>query len=107
MSYLQPDDEHDVSVHRLEGSSAKEKGGLVIMKKGPSETADKHVFLVPAPKPSILGLDRLAALKRKEQQDAAGRKKSKVMSYKDDEEEVEEEEDKQKSDGDHSGRDRY
>lgn len=48
----------DGSVHRLEGS-APSTGGLVVKKKD----AD-GVFKVP--KPSLLGLDRLAAEKRKE-----------------------------------------
>ena len=44
MSHLDP--ENDPSIHRLEGSSGNEKGGLIIMKKGPSSADDKHVFKV-------------------------------------------------------------
>ena len=41
----------------------------------------KTVFQVPAPRPSILGLDKLAAEKRKQQKEE---RKSRVTSYKDD-----------------------
>lgn len=51
----------DDSIHRLEGTS-NEKGGLVVKKKPPT-------FKVP--QPSLLGLDKLAAAKRKEKEDAA------------------------------------
>lgn len=44
MSHLDP--ENDPSIHRLEGSSENEQGGLIIMKKGPSSQQDKHVFKV-------------------------------------------------------------
>ena len=84
MSHLDPD--NDPSIHRLEGSSGNEKGGLVIMKKGPASETDKHVFKTPAPRASILGLDRLAAQKRKEDKEKEDRK-SRVTSYKDDDEE--------------------
>jgi hypothetical protein len=46
----------DDSVYRLEGSQ-NERGGLIIMKKPPG---DVGVFKAPAPKKSILGLDKLA-----------------------------------------------
>ena len=87
MSHLDPD--NDPSIHRLEGSSGNEKGGLVIMKKGPASTEDKHVFKVPAPRTSILGLDKLAAAKRKQQQEDQEKeeRKSRVTSYRDEEEE--------------------
>lgn len=55
-------DEED-GVHRLEGTSGNEKGGLIVTKK------KEPTFKVP--KPSLLGLDRLAAQKRKEKEDAA------------------------------------
>lgn len=51
----------DDSLHRLEGSKSI-KGGLVVKKKPPT-------FKVP--QPSILGLDKLAAQKRKEREEAA------------------------------------
>lgn len=91
MSYLDPDG--DPSLHRLEGSSGTERGGLVIMKKGPAESSDeKHVFKTPTAKVSLLGLDRLAAEKRKEAEEKLSTK-SKVMSYKGDweDEDVEDE----------------
>lgn len=76
---MDPDD--DPSVHRLEGSSGNQPGGLVIMKKGPSKDSEKHDFK----KPSLLGLDRLAAVKRQQEDDKQrAHKKSKVTSYKDD-----------------------
>ncbi len=81
MSHL--DGEDDPSIHRLEGSSGNQKGGLIIMKKGPSSNSDKHVFK----KPSMLGLDKLAAEKRKANEESAAAKKSRVTSYKDDDEE--------------------
>lgn len=52
-------EEGDPSMHRLE-ASAPATGGLVIKKKD----SDSSVFKVP--KPSLLGLDRLAEQKRKE-----------------------------------------
>ncbi|CAG9766149.1 unnamed protein product [Ceutorhynchus assimilis] len=54
----------DDGVHRLAGTSGNEKGGLIIKKKDKEST-----FKVP--KPSLLGLDRLAAQKRKDKEDAA------------------------------------
>ncbi|XP_061820017.1 pre-mRNA-splicing factor ATP-dependent RNA helicase PRP16 isoform X1 [Nerophis lumbriciformis] len=81
----------DESMHRLEGSDPKEQvGGLIVKKK--SAAAENHVFRAPTPRTSLLGLDLLAAQKRKEreskeQNDGSGedrdRKKSKVSSYKD------------------------
>uniref|UniRef100_A0A0L8G8A9 Helicase ATP-binding domain-containing protein n=2 Tax=Octopus bimaculoides TaxID=37653 RepID=A0A0L8G8A9_OCTBM len=52
----------DESIHRLEGSSEK-VGGLVVMKKSPSSTDTSFKFQKPGV--SLLGLDRLAAQKRK------------------------------------------
>lgn len=78
MSYVNPDD--DPALHRLEGSMGDMKGGLVIMKKGPAHDNDKHTFK----KPSLLGLDKLAASKRSADVDNGGmKKKSRVTSYKD------------------------
>lgn len=81
----------DVSIHRLEGSDPTAQiGGLIVKKK--SAAAEPHVFRAPTPRTSLLGLDLLAAEKRKEresqaQADADGdernSKKSKVSSYKD------------------------
>lgn len=86
----------DESTSRLEGTTGKEKGGLVIMKKGSS--GDQHEFKIPsamAPRASILGLDKLAALKRKQDEENKESKKSKILSYandEDDDDSVEEEE---------------
>lgn len=81
----------DVSMHRLEGTDpTAQVGGLIVKKK--SAAAEPHVFRAPTPRTSLLGLDLLAAQKRKEreskeQADAGGdertSKKSKVSSYKD------------------------
>lgn len=59
----------DDGVYRLEGTKDT-KGGLIVKKK------QKSMFKVP--QPSLLGLDRLAAQKRKDQQELA-RKMSFVM----------------------------
>ncbi|XP_035826324.1 pre-mRNA-splicing factor ATP-dependent RNA helicase PRP16 [Aplysia californica] len=88
--------EVDEEIHRLEGSSGQEQGGLLIMKKGPSKSADNsHKFKKPdTPRISLLGLDRLAAAKRDAQEDASSTpKRSKVLSYRDDNEEDDIEED--------------
>jgi pre-mRNA-splicing factor ATP-dependent RNA helicase DHX38/PRP16 len=50
--------ENDENLHRLEGIT-DQKGGLIVKKKTPT-------FKVP--QPSLLGLDRLAAAKRKEKE---------------------------------------
>lgn len=80
-----------MSMHRLEGTDpAAQVGGLIVKKK--SAAVEPHVFRAPTPRTSLLGLDLLAAQKRKEreskeQADSSGedrnRKKSKVSSYKD------------------------
>lgn len=54
--------EEDDNIHRLEGTSSNEKGGLIVKKKPPT-------FKVP--QTSLLGLDKLAAAKRREKEDAA------------------------------------
>ncbi|ODM99478.1 Pre-mRNA-splicing factor ATP-dependent RNA helicase PRP16, partial [Orchesella cincta] len=62
MDQDQLDAEEDASIHRLEGSSAS-VGGLIIKKKSQVE----HEFKRPdLPKKSLLGLDKLAEIKRKE-----------------------------------------
>lgn len=81
----------DVSMHRLEGSDPTvQVGGLIVKKK--SAAAEPHVFRAPTPRTSLLGLDLLAAQKRKEREtkeqadsssDDRSIKKSKVSSYKD------------------------
>lgn len=50
------------NLHRLEGSDSQEQGGLIVRKK-PSE----HEF--KKPQVSLLGLDKLAALKRKKEKE--------------------------------------
>ncbi|XP_026866548.2 pre-mRNA-splicing factor ATP-dependent RNA helicase PRP16 isoform X1 [Electrophorus electricus] len=81
----------DPSLHRLEGSDpGAQVGGLIVKKK--SAVEEQHVFRAPAPRTSLLGLDLLAAQKRKEREgketlnsdsDDWRSKKSKVSSYKD------------------------
>lgn len=66
-------DDDDRTVHRLE-ASAPATGGLVIKKKDSNEPTFK------VPKPSLLGLDRLAAQKRKERED-----QKRLISFKDSE----------------------
>ena len=73
------------SIHRLKGTSGTEKGGLIIMKKGPANDSSQHTFKVP--QVSLLGLDKLAAAKRKAQYEENDKKKSKVRSYRDDSDE--------------------
>jgi len=51
----------DNSIHRLEGISTDAIGGLIIKKK--SAVSDGPVFKKPEAKQSLLGLDKLAALK--------------------------------------------
>ena len=98
---VDPDD--DPALHRLEGSSGNQVGGLILMKKTPTDSADKHSFKKPVG--SLLGLDKLAAIKRKQDERSDDRKKkSKVMSYNDDEDsdgdssDSDDEDRKQKSD---------
>nr|XP_014425385.1 pre-mRNA-splicing factor ATP-dependent RNA helicase PRP16-like isoform X2 [Pelodiscus sinensis] len=75
----------DTSLHRLEGTDLESQvGGLIIKKK--SACNEQHVFKAPAPRTSLLGLDLLAAQKRREREekeDTEDKKKSKVSSYKD------------------------
>nr|XP_033798390.1 pre-mRNA-splicing factor ATP-dependent RNA helicase PRP16 isoform X1 [Geotrypetes seraphini] len=78
--------EDESSIHRLAGSSPEEQvAGLLIKKKAPS--ADQHVFKAPAPRTSLLGLDLLAAQKRKEREekdaDREEKKKAKGSSCRD------------------------
>lgn len=75
----------DVSMHRLEGEDPTAQiGGLIVKKK--SAAAEPHVFRAPTPRTSLLGLDLLAAQKRREREEQADNeknsKKSKVSSYK-------------------------
>ncbi|KAF7244556.1 Pre-mRNA-splicing factor ATP-dependent RNA helicase PRP16 [Varanus komodoensis] len=76
----------EAALHRLEGLAPEtQAGGLLIRKKSASE--EQHVFKIPAPRTSLLGLDLLAAQKRREREerDIGGedRKRSRVSSYKD------------------------
>ncbi|PSN46456.1 Pre-mRNA-splicing factor ATP-dependent RNA helicase PRP16 [Blattella germanica] len=81
--------EEDSDLYRLEGSK-EEKGGLIIKKK-PSDA----VFKTPAPRKSILGLDKLAALRRKQKEESEENetKRSKVLSYMDEDDGKEVEQD--------------
>lgn len=61
----------DENLHRLEGTSSNVVGGLIIKKK---EDPEEFQFA----KPSLLGLDKLAAAKRKQ---------NRLISFQDDQEE--------------------
>ena len=78
-TFVDPDE--DPTLHRLEGSSGKEKGGLIIMKKKQGSFEFKKPTISSV---SLFGLDKLAAVKRKsDSQNELSSKKSKVTSYKD------------------------
>lgn len=86
------------SIHRLEGSH-DEVGGLILKK--PLSEEDKHLFKAPERKSSLLGLDVLAAAKRKERELSARdepEKRSRVSSYNDDWEDVEVDREKESKD---------
>lgn len=68
------DDEDDPSVHRLEGTSSS-SGGLVIKKAKKDSSLSFKV-----PKTSLLGLDKLAAEKRKQREDT-----NRLISFKESE----------------------
>lgn len=68
------DKKFDDNLDRLDGSKGDEKGGLIIMKQK-SADGNQHVFKSPStPRGSVLGLDKLAAEKRKEQEKAGEHK---------------------------------
>jgi len=54
----------DDALYRLEGTRGDQRGGLVLMKNGQSADVNRHEFKKPAPRHSLLGLDKLAASKR-------------------------------------------
>ena len=54
-------EDYSGGIHRLEGISSDTVGGLIIKKK--SAVTDGPVFKKPEVKPSLLGLDKLAASK--------------------------------------------
>ncbi|XP_039186985.1 pre-mRNA-splicing factor ATP-dependent RNA helicase PRP16 isoform X1 [Crotalus tigris] len=59
----------EASLHRLAGLAPEEQvGGLVLVKRR-SAAEEQHVFKIPAPRASLLGLDLLAAQKRRERED--------------------------------------
>lgn len=74
ISHKKMEEEEQDGVHRLEGVS-DQKGGLIVNKKQPT-------FKVP--QASILGLDKLAAQKRKEKEEAARK-----MSFREEEDDKE------------------
>lgn len=97
MSNFEMDD--DASVHMLEGSSGG-AGGLIIMKKGPAGESNGHSFKKPVvQRPSLLGLDKLAAAKKKTKDgdESPYTRKSQLLSYKNDWEENSEDIDDRKS----------
>ncbi|XP_071503561.1 pre-mRNA-splicing factor ATP-dependent RNA helicase PRP16-like [Diadema antillarum] len=76
------------SVHRLEGLS-NQTGGLIVKKKKKADPEADHTFKIPAQRTSLLGLDVLAAQKRRlkdvseKEVEEERSKRSKVTSYKD------------------------
>lgn len=100
------DTSEDTSIHRLEGTDGDSQvGGLICKTK--SAASEQHVFKAPAPRPSLLGLDLLASLKRREREekdDGEDKKKSKVSSYKDWEESKDDQRDAEEDGSDQSGR---
>ncbi|XP_011923388.1 PREDICTED: pre-mRNA-splicing factor ATP-dependent RNA helicase PRP16 [Cercocebus atys] len=100
------DTSEDASIHRLEGTDLDSQvGGLICKTK--SAASEQHVFKAPAPRPSLLGLDLLASLKRREREekdDGEDKKKSKISSYKDWEESKDDQKDAEEEGGDQAGR---
>ena len=73
--------------HRLPGTDDLQEGGLVIKKRAqPTTSDDPHIFKVPQipPSTSALGLDKLAAEKRRNQSSASPSKRSKTSTFIDD-----------------------
>ncbi|CAF1647858.1 unnamed protein product, partial [Adineta ricciae] len=76
------------SLHRLPGTDDQQVGGLIIKKKTQANSSDEqHVFKMPQipPTTSVLGLDKLAAEKRRVQSSASTTepKRSKTSSFDD------------------------
>ena len=76
------------SLHRLPGTDYQQVGGLIIKKKTQAISSDEqHVFKMPQipPTTSVLGLDKLAAEKRRVQSSASTTepKRSKTSSFDD------------------------
>uniref|UniRef100_A0A670INN1 Pre-mRNA-splicing factor ATP-dependent RNA helicase PRP16 n=1 Tax=Podarcis muralis TaxID=64176 RepID=A0A670INN1_PODMU len=70
------------SLHRLEGLEPETQvGGLLIKKKSAAE--EQHVFKIPAPRTSLLGLDLLAAQKRREREEKDNGAEDRKSSRKD------------------------
>lgn len=100
------DTSEETSIHRLEGTDLDTQvGGLICKTK--SAASEQHVFKAPAPRPSLLGLDLLASLKRREREekdDGEDKKKSRISSYKDWEESRDEQKDAEEDSNDQAGR---
>ncbi|XP_061449776.1 pre-mRNA-splicing factor ATP-dependent RNA helicase PRP16 isoform X1 [Rhineura floridana] len=83
------DTPQEASLHRLAGLAPETQVGGLVVKKKKSAAEEQHVFKIPAPRTSLLGLDLLAAQKRREREEKDGgggaeeRKRSRVSSYKD------------------------
>lgn len=71
----------DDMLYRLEGTRGEQRGGLIIMKKGQSADVDRQKFKQPAPKQSLLGLDKLAAHKRLHDAEADTTDKVKIKQH--------------------------
>lgn len=98
------------SIHRLEGIS-NQAGGLIAKKKKANPEAT-HAFKAPEPRSSLLGLDVLAAEKRKlkdiseKEVEEEKSKRSKVTSYKDEWEKRDDDSDDSSSDSDEDEREK-
>lgn len=62
----------EASLHRLAGVEPEAQAGGLVLKRRSSAAAEQHVFKRPAPRASLLGLDLLAAHKRREKERQAG-----------------------------------
>ncbi|XP_036351402.2 pre-mRNA-splicing factor ATP-dependent RNA helicase PRP16-like [Ochotona princeps] len=96
----------DASIHRLEGTALDAQvGGLICRTR--TAASEQQVFKAPGPRPSRLGLDLLASLKRREREDQDqrdGKKKPRISSYKDWEESEDEQKGAEEEGGEQAGR---
>jgi hypothetical protein len=71
------------ALHRLPGTDEQQEGGLFKPKAQAVSSDDQHIFKVPQlpPSTSLLGLDKLAAEKRRIQSSTSSSKRSKGSSF--------------------------
>ncbi|XP_040826897.1 pre-mRNA-splicing factor ATP-dependent RNA helicase PRP16-like [Ochotona curzoniae] len=95
----------DASTHRLEGADlAAQVGGLI--RRTRNAAMEQHVLKAPGPRPSRLGLDLLASLKRREREEQVERegKKPRISSDKAWEESEEQQKGAEQQGGEQAGR---